>query len=146
MKLHDQVRNKLRLLHDAIDPEDCYIRLLDQFKGFHRKGNVWRFRKRSFLRCRLKRRRGNFDISEKSQGRNILKLPPPKSEGFPPISRDLLHFWCPVGDEKGIFVSWNSLFPPCGKIPPKKILHRYQRPPGKRKEQSRRGSESPNSS
>ena len=55
MKLYNQVRNKLRLLHYAIDTEECDLRWIDTFIGFHRKGNVWRFRKGSLLRCRLKR-------------------------------------------------------------------------------------------
>ena len=45
MKLYDQVRDKLRLLHDAIDTEDCYLRLFDQFIRLPRKGNVWRLGK-----------------------------------------------------------------------------------------------------
>ena len=31
MKLLDQIRAKLRLLHDAIDTEDGYLRWIDQF-------------------------------------------------------------------------------------------------------------------
>jgi len=40
MKLYDEVRHKLRLLHSAIDTEDCYLRWIDQFVRFHKKGDV----------------------------------------------------------------------------------------------------------
>jgi integrase len=42
MKLYDQVRQKLRFLHYALDTEKSYLRWIDQYVRFHRQGEVWR--------------------------------------------------------------------------------------------------------
>jgi integron integrase len=42
VKLYDQVRDKLRLLHYSYDTEKTYIRWIDQFVRFHKVGDTWR--------------------------------------------------------------------------------------------------------
>jgi integron integrase len=42
MKLIEQIRAKLRLLHYALDTEECYVTWIDRYIRFHRCGDVWR--------------------------------------------------------------------------------------------------------
>ena len=42
MKLMDQVRAKLRLLHYAWDTEKSYVRWIERYLVFHKRGPVWR--------------------------------------------------------------------------------------------------------
>jgi integrase len=42
VKLYDQVREKLRLLHYALDTEKTYLRWIDQYVRFHKVGDIWR--------------------------------------------------------------------------------------------------------
>lgn len=42
MKLYDQVRDKLRFLHYALDTEKSYLRWIDQYIRFHKVGDTWR--------------------------------------------------------------------------------------------------------
>jgi len=41
-KLLDQVRDHLRLKHYSYRTEQCYLRWIDQYVRFHRRGAVWR--------------------------------------------------------------------------------------------------------
>jgi integron integrase len=42
MKLLDQVRCKIRVKHYSLATERCYVRWIERFIIFHRRGNVWR--------------------------------------------------------------------------------------------------------
>jgi len=42
MKLMDQVRQKLRLLRYAWDTEQCYVRWIERYLQFHKRGEEWR--------------------------------------------------------------------------------------------------------
>ncbi len=42
MKLLDQVRDKMRFLHYALDTEKSYLRWIEQYIRFHKVGNEWR--------------------------------------------------------------------------------------------------------
>jgi integrase len=42
VKLYDQVRAKLRVLHYAYDTEKTYLRWIDQYLRFHKVGDTWR--------------------------------------------------------------------------------------------------------
>ncbi len=42
MKLMDQVRQKLRLLHYSWDTEQCYVRWIERYLIFHKHGDNWR--------------------------------------------------------------------------------------------------------
>lgn len=42
MKLHDQVRQKLRLLHYSWATEEAYLGWIERFVRFHRRGTAWR--------------------------------------------------------------------------------------------------------
>ena len=40
VKLYDQVRAKLRLLHYAYDTEKCYLQWIDRYVRFHKVGET----------------------------------------------------------------------------------------------------------
>ena len=42
MKLMDQVRAKLRLLHYSWDTEQSYVRWIERYLIFHKNGSTWR--------------------------------------------------------------------------------------------------------
>jgi hypothetical protein len=42
MKLMDQLRQKLRLLHYSDDTEKSYVRWVERFLIFHKRGDIWR--------------------------------------------------------------------------------------------------------
>ena len=66
---------------------------------------------------------------------NIFKLLPQQRGAFPTILVKLINIeaWTPIRRKWDFCFPGIRSFPRCGKIPPKKILHRYQHLPGERK-------------